>query len=66
MHLGDPKVWYSIPGQYYFKFEAALKKYFPDLLLENPELLHKMVGNDLLVMLPHHVGSLFCSNVLMV
>ncbi|XP_052211675.1 putative lysine-specific demethylase JMJ16 isoform X2 [Diospyros lotus] len=44
MHLGAPKVWYGIPGRYYFKFEAAMKKYFPDLLVKNPNLLHKMVN----------------------
>ncbi|CAL5425070.1 unnamed protein product [Camellia sinensis] len=43
MHLGAPKVWYGIPGRCYFKFEAAVKKYFPDVLVENSGLLNKMV-----------------------
>lgn len=42
MHFGAPKIWYGIPGRYLLKFEAALKKKFPDLL-EHPELLHKLV-----------------------
>ncbi|XP_028105184.1 putative lysine-specific demethylase JMJ16 isoform X2 [Camellia sinensis] len=43
MHLGAPKVWYGIPGRCYFKFEVAVKKYFPDVLVENSGLLNKMV-----------------------
>ncbi|KAF5952645.1 hypothetical protein HYC85_010589 [Camellia sinensis] len=46
MHLGAPKVWYGIPGRCYFKFEAAVKKYFPDVLVENSGLLNKMVGPE--------------------
>ncbi|KAF5930522.1 hypothetical protein HYC85_031395 [Camellia sinensis] len=42
MHLGAPKVWYGIPGRCYLKFEAAVKKYFPDVLVENSGLLNKM------------------------
>ncbi|CAL5386384.1 unnamed protein product [Camellia sinensis] len=42
MHLGAPKVWYGIPGRCYFKFEVAVKKYFPDVLVENSGLLNKM------------------------
>ncbi|KAK9280763.1 hypothetical protein L1049_003651 [Liquidambar formosana] len=43
MHLGAPKIWYGVPGRYLLKFRAAVKKYFPDLLVEGPELLHKLV-----------------------
>ncbi|XP_057480253.1 putative lysine-specific demethylase JMJ16 isoform X3 [Actinidia eriantha] len=43
IHLGAPKVWYGIPGRYYYKVGAAVKKYFPNLLGENPEVLQKMV-----------------------
>ncbi|KAK3026151.1 hypothetical protein RJ639_040538, partial [Escallonia herrerae] len=42
MHLGAPKIWYGIPGRFYLKFEAALKKKFPDLV-EHPEYLHELV-----------------------
>ncbi|CAL5350050.1 unnamed protein product [Camellia sinensis] len=42
MHLDAPKVWYGIPGRCYFKFEAAVKKYFADVLVENSGLLNKM------------------------
>ncbi|KAK2989478.1 hypothetical protein RJ640_019577 [Escallonia rubra] len=41
MHLGAPKIWYGIPGRFYLKFEAALKKKFPDLV-EHPEYLHEL------------------------
>lgn len=43
MHLGAPKIWYSIPGRYRPKFEAAVKKYFPYLSATQPELLPKLV-----------------------
>ncbi|RVW53528.1 Lysine-specific demethylase JMJ703 [Vitis vinifera] len=42
MHLGAPKIWYSIPGRYRPKFEAAVKKYFPYLSATQPELLPKL------------------------
>ncbi|KAE8709374.1 putative lysine-specific demethylase JMJ16 [Hibiscus syriacus] len=32
MHVGSPKIWYSVPGRYSFKFETLMKKYFPDFL----------------------------------
>ncbi|KAK3028153.1 hypothetical protein RJ639_039014 [Escallonia herrerae] len=41
MHLGAPKIWYGIPGRFYLKFEAALKKKFLDLV-EHPEYLHEL------------------------
>ncbi|XAR61090.1 hypothetical protein NMG60_11034699 [Bertholletia excelsa] len=43
LHSGAPKVWYGIPRTFYHKFEAAIKKYFPNLLAENPELIYKVV-----------------------
>lgn len=43
MHFGAPKIWYGLPGRYLFKFEAALKKKFPNLS-KHPELLHKLVS----------------------
>ncbi|KAE8662518.1 Transcription factor jumonji family protein / zinc finger family protein, putative isoform 2 [Hibiscus syriacus] len=32
MHVGSPKIWYSVPGRYSFKFETLMKKYTPDFL----------------------------------
>ncbi|KAE8660414.1 Transcription factor jumonji family protein / zinc finger family protein, putative isoform 2 [Hibiscus syriacus] len=32
MHMGSPKIWYSVPGRYAFKFETLMKKYYPDFL----------------------------------
>ncbi|KAG5011411.1 hypothetical protein JHK86_023672 [Glycine max] len=31
MHLGEPKVWYGIPGRFAANFETIWKKYLPDL-----------------------------------
>lgn len=44
MHLGAPKIWYGVPGRYLLMLQAAVKKYFPDLFVERPELFHKLVG----------------------
>lgn len=30
MHLGEPKVWYSVPGRFSVNFETLWKKYLPD------------------------------------
>ncbi|XP_011080060.1 putative lysine-specific demethylase JMJ16 isoform X2 [Sesamum indicum] len=43
MHLGDPKVWYSVPGRYRFKFVEVAKKLFPQLS-KHPKLLHELVA----------------------
>ncbi|KAK6940656.1 JmjN domain [Dillenia turbinata] len=43
MHFGSPKVCYGIPGRCSFKFEAALKKHVPDLLVQKPQSWHKQV-----------------------
>lgn len=43
MHLGAPKIWYGVPGSYLIKLEAVMKKYFPDLSKELPELRHRLV-----------------------
>ncbi|XP_024973658.1 putative lysine-specific demethylase JMJ16 isoform X1 [Cynara cardunculus var. scolymus] len=40
--LGASRIWYAIPGRYYSKCEAALKKTFPQLL-GHPKLFHKLV-----------------------
>ncbi|KAL9168849.1 hypothetical protein ABFS82_04G042100 [Erythranthe guttata] len=42
LHLGNPKVWYGVPGRYYFKFVEVVKKLFPQLL-KNPKLLPELV-----------------------
>ncbi|XP_027929170.1 putative lysine-specific demethylase JMJ16 isoform X2 [Vigna unguiculata] len=31
IHLGEPKVWYSVPGRFAVNFETIRKKYLPDL-----------------------------------
>ncbi|PIN21217.1 hypothetical protein CDL12_06080 [Handroanthus impetiginosus] len=41
-HLGDPKIWYGIPGRYCFKFVEVVKKLFPQLS-KHPNLLHELV-----------------------
>lgn len=43
MHLGDPKLWYGVPGTDALKLEVAMKKHLPDLFEEQPDLLHKLV-----------------------
>ncbi|KAM4070044.1 hypothetical protein ACB094_12G135500 [Castanea mollissima] len=43
MHLGAPRISYCIPRSYNVKFEAAVKKYFPDLLVEQHELGNSLV-----------------------
>ncbi|KAJ9543372.1 hypothetical protein OSB04_023079 [Centaurea solstitialis] len=40
--LGASRIWYAVPGRYYDKCEAALKKTFPELS-GHPELFHKLV-----------------------
>ncbi|KZV32980.1 hypothetical protein F511_01491 [Dorcoceras hygrometricum] len=42
MHLGEPKVWYSIPGRYCFKFVEAAKKLCPELS-KYPSSIHELV-----------------------
>lgn len=44
LHVGSPKIWYSVPERYSFKFETLMKKYFPDLL-GKPSKLHGVVSN---------------------
>ncbi|KAK6259948.1 hypothetical protein SCA6_014422 [Theobroma cacao] len=34
MHVGSAKIWYCVPGRYSFKLDAIMKKYLPDLLVE--------------------------------
>ncbi|KAK4418404.1 putative lysine-specific demethylase [Sesamum alatum] len=43
MHLGDPKVWYGVPGRYRFKFVEVVKKLLPQLS-KHPKLLHDLVA----------------------
>lgn len=50
MHLGAPKIWYCVPGSCNIRFEAAVKKYFPDMLVEQPELGDRLVSCDILLM----------------
>ncbi|XVF26314.1 hypothetical protein REPUB_Repub14bG0005600 [Reevesia pubescens] len=43
MHLGDPKIWYGVPGTHASSLEAAMRKHLPDLFEEQPDLLHELV-----------------------
>ncbi|OIW05058.1 hypothetical protein TanjilG_02765 [Lupinus angustifolius] len=43
MHLGEPKVWYCVPGSFALNFEAIRKKYLPDLCAEQPDKNHNLV-----------------------
>ncbi|KAG8389201.1 hypothetical protein BUALT_Bualt02G0204300 [Buddleja alternifolia] len=42
MHLGEPKVYYSVPGRYCIKFLEVVKMLFPQLS-KHPELLRDLV-----------------------
>ena len=50
MHLGEPKVWYGIPGRFAANFETIWKKYLPDLHAGQPDMHDNMVRIWLLVM----------------
>lgn len=41
LHLGAPRIWYSIPGCDSHKFEAIAKKHLPDSTKEHIKLLHR-------------------------
>uniref|UniRef100_A0A7N0U9Q5 Uncharacterized protein n=1 Tax=Kalanchoe fedtschenkoi TaxID=63787 RepID=A0A7N0U9Q5_KALFE len=43
MHTGGPKIWYGIPGRYFFKFQATVNKYYPGMVSGKPEMLYKLV-----------------------
>ncbi|XP_010529338.1 PREDICTED: probable lysine-specific demethylase JMJ14 isoform X2 [Tarenaya hassleriana] len=43
LHMGDPKIWYGIPGDLALSFENAMKKHLPDLFEEQPDLMHELV-----------------------
>lgn len=43
MHLGDPKIWYGVPGNHASSLEAAMRKHLPDLFEEQPDLLNELV-----------------------
>lgn len=59
MHLGDPKIWYGIPGRYAVKFKAAMKKYLPDELAEDLTVHDRVVSGDKILVILHH-GSKIC------
>ncbi|KAL5155190.1 Lysine-specific demethylase JMJ703 [Glycine soja] len=42
VHLGEPKVWYGIPGKFAINFETIWKKYLPDLQAGQPDMHHNM------------------------
>ncbi|KAG5043602.1 hypothetical protein JHK87_007517 [Glycine soja] len=43
VHLGEPKVWYDIPGRFAANFETIWKKYLPDLHAGQPDMHDNMV-----------------------
>ncbi|XP_027349831.1 putative lysine-specific demethylase JMJ16 [Abrus precatorius] len=43
MHLGEPKVWYSVPARFSVNFETIWKKYLPDLCAGQPDMHNKLV-----------------------
>lgn len=43
LHLGDPKVWYGVPGSHATALESAMRKHMPDLFEEQPNLLNELV-----------------------
>ena len=42
-HLGDPKVWYSVPASHSAQLEALLQAKLPHLFASQPGLLHALV-----------------------
>lgn len=55
--MGSPKVWYSIPGKYCFKFAELVKKRFPKLS-KHPKLLHELVSNFLLLPVVFEISAI--------
>lgn len=43
LHLGDPKIWYGVPGSHASSLEYAMRKHLPDLFEEVPDLLNELV-----------------------
>lgn len=41
-HMGDPKIWYGVPGSSASAFEKVAKAHFPLSFKESPDLLHAM------------------------
>lgn len=46
MHLGEPKVWYCVPGRFAVNFETIRKKYLPDQIAGQPDAHHNLVSTD--------------------
>ncbi|XP_054815387.1 putative lysine-specific demethylase JMJ16 isoform X3 [Prosopis cineraria] len=42
MHVGEPRVWYSIPGRFAADFETVRKKHLPILFAEESDLLDNL------------------------
>ncbi|KAK7245357.1 hypothetical protein RIF29_40197 [Crotalaria pallida] len=42
-HLGEPKVWYCVPGRFAVNFETVRKKYLPDICAGQPDVHHNRV-----------------------
>lgn len=43
MHMGEPKVWYSVPGRSADHFETVWKKYLGDMNAGKPDLHNHLV-----------------------
>ncbi|XP_026391695.1 lysine-specific demethylase JMJ18-like isoform X1 [Papaver somniferum] len=43
LHMGEPKIWYGVPGTHASELEDAMRKHLPDLFAEQPDLLHELV-----------------------
>ncbi|RDY01644.1 Lysine-specific demethylase JMJ703, partial [Mucuna pruriens] len=43
MHLGEPKVWYGVPGRFAVDFETIWKKYLPHLQAGQPDMHDNLV-----------------------
>lgn len=61
LHLGDPKVWYGVPGSHASALENAMKKHLPDLFEEQPYLLNELVSG-LFLYFPHFMEQIMIQN----
>lgn len=64
MHLGEPKVWYGIPGRFAANFEAVKKKCLADLLTGWPDLNVNLVSYDMIACCEEFFLFVFLEKVL--
>lgn len=48
--MGDPKIWYGVPGSHASALEEAMRKHMPDLFKESPDLLNELVNKSPLML----------------